>query len=72
MKTKTITRICAVLLIAQVLPVVWMISWLFAPEPGWSWQWVPAVTTQLILYLASTWFGVQGVRYLRGSKEVTK
>lgn len=37
----------------QFIPAIWVISWVFSPAPNWTWQWVPAMTCNLVLYLLS-------------------
>jgi hypothetical protein len=60
-------NILSVLIVAQLLPSMWLVSWLFAPGPDWTWQWVPAVASQVVLYSVNAFAAFKAIKSLRRS-----
>jgi len=58
-------QVASCLLILQLLPMLWFVGWMFAPGPSWTWQWVPGVMSQAILYMVSLYSAYIGIKGLR-------
>lgn len=58
-------RIASCILTLQLMPMFWLIAWMFAPGPTWTWQWVPGILSQAIFYAVSLYAAYIGIKGLR-------
>lgn len=48
--------------VAQFIPVMWFVSWVFWPRAGWTWQILPAVCSMIVLYALSGAMAYKGIK----------